>query len=130
MKPRGFLFALAMLPLHAAAQDLSTAANKLCETSTRAMLGALETADFDAAVAKFSPELRDRMGAQALQQAWQALPAKVGALRTVGRFHAGQIGGHPEIFIPLIHERGTVTGDVACAKDGTITEFSLKLPRG
>ncbi len=55
---------------------------------------------------------------------------KVGALKTVGRFHADQISGRPEIFIPLIHQRGTVTGDVACAKDGTIIEFTLTLPRG
>lgn len=127
---RPLLIALCLLPLPATAQDLSTAANKLCEASTRTMLGALETADFTTAVANFSPELGERLGAEAMQQAWQALPEKVGALKTVGRFHAGQIGGRPEIFIPLIHERGTVTGDVACAKDGTIIEFTLKLPRG
>ncbi len=64
------------MPLHATAQDLSTAANKLCEASTRTMLGALETTDFTTAVANVSPELRESLGAEAMQQPWQALPKK------------------------------------------------------
>jgi hypothetical protein len=128
MKSRHAFLALALLspPIHA--QDLSSAANKRCEQSTQTMLAALQTADFNSASENFSPSLRERLTPEKLRSVWESLPVKVGALRAIGRFHAGRMGGHPEVYIPLIFERATVTGDVACANDGTITDFKLTPP--
>ena len=112
----------------ALAQDLSTAANRRCEQRSSELVAALQAADFDAAVRTFSPALQISLAAEALRKRWNAIPANVGALRAVGRLHGGAVGGRPMVFVPLIHERATVTAEIACVADGSIDAFRLREP--
>lgn len=112
----------------ASAQDLSSAANRRCEQRSAELVDALQAGDFDAATLNFSPALKASLGTELLRGRWRAMPEHVGALRAVGRLHGGAVGGRPMVFVPLIHERATVTGEIACTADGTIDAFRLREP--
>ena len=124
------LACLALLALvgTASAQDLASAANRRCEQRSSELIAALQASDFDAASRHFSSALKQSLDSGALRERWNALPPHVGALRAVGRLHGGAVGGRSMVFVPLIHERATVTGEIACAADGTIDAFRLREP--
>jgi hypothetical protein len=128
MRPLALLSLLAIVAAEVSAQDLSSAANRRCEQRSSELVAALQTADFDAARRHFSAALKDSLDTTALRERWNALPPRVGALRAVGRLHGGAVGGRSMVFVPLIHERATVTGEIACTADGAIDAFRLREP--
>ena len=97
----------------------------LCETHANDVFSALDEADYAAAVAHFDARLRGRYAADQLKHDYEALPASYGKLLLRGRPHTGDVGGHTLVLTPLIFERGTLTAEVHCAGDGTVSDFKL-----
>jgi len=116
-----FLISIAT-PLQADAQPT---AHALCDTHADALLGALDEARYDAAIADFDTVLRARYSAAKLRQDYEALPASYGKLLGRGRPHTGDIGGHDIVMTPLIFERGTLTVEVRCDAEGAVTDLRL-----
>jgi hypothetical protein len=97
----------------------------LCEAHADALFGALDEAHYDTATTDFDAALRARDPASKLRQDYESLPSKYGKRLGRGRSHVGDVSGHAVVMIPLIFERGTLTAEVHCGPDGSITDFRL-----
>jgi hypothetical protein len=104
---------------------LDPSVHALCEAHTDALFGALDEARYDAATADFDAALRARDSAAKLRRDYESLPSKFGKPLGRGRPHVGDMAGHAVVMVPLIFERGTLTAEVHCGGDGSITDFRL-----
>lgn len=129
MPARLLLALLLAVPAVATAQSAGGSPNRRCEDATSKTIEALQSSRFKDATEGFGAALRARMGEDDLAKAWNGMPEKDGELRTIGRLHAGTVGGHPEVYVPLMFASATWTLRIACASDGTITDLAFKPPR-
>jgi hypothetical protein len=119
------ILVLASVSLHAQA-PANASVHALCDEHANALFGALEEAHYDTATADFDAALRARYPATKLKQDYEALPATYGKLIGRGRPHTGDMSGHAVVMAPLIFERGTLTAEVHCNADGSVTDFRLE----
>jgi hypothetical protein len=97
----------------------------LCDTHADTLLTALDESRYEVAMANFDSALRARYPAEKLRQDYQALPSKYGKMLGRGRPHTGDIAGHAVVMAPLIFERGTLTAEVHCNADGSVSDLRL-----
>jgi hypothetical protein len=97
-----------------------------CAKHADALFSALDEASYDAATSDFDAPLRARYPAAKLKQDYEALPSTYGLPLGRGRPHIGDIGGHAVVMVPMIFERGTLTAEVHCAADGSVSDFRLQ----
>jgi len=118
------ILVLASLPLHAQT-PVDASVHALCEQHASALFGALDDAHYDTATADFDAALRTRYPAAKLQNDYESLPATYGKLIGRGRPHIGDMSGHAVVMAPLIFERGTLTAEVHCGADGSVSDLRL-----
>ena len=118
------ILVLASVPLHAQT-PVDASVHALCEQHANALFGALDDANYDTAITDFDAALRTRYPAAKLRQDYESLPATYGKLVGRGRPHIGDMSGHAVVMAPLIFERGTLTAEVHCAADGSISDLRL-----
>jgi hypothetical protein len=99
--------------------------HEACQTHAEALFDALDGARYDAAIVDFDTALRARYPATKLQQDYESLPSSYGKMLGRGRPHIGDMGGRAVVMAPLIFERGTLTAEVHCDADGTISDLRL-----
>jgi hypothetical protein len=115
---------LACAPLHAQT-PVNASVHALCDEHANALFAALDDAQYDTAIANFDATLRTRYPAAKLRQDYESLPASYGKLLGRGRPHTGDMSGHAVVMAPLIFERGTLTAEVHCGADGSISDLQL-----
>jgi hypothetical protein len=123
-----FLFAAVHAIALAADDDgtsLEASVHARCDAHTQSLFDAIDQADYAGATALFDAPLRERYTAEKLKQDVEAMPATYGKMLGRGRPHTGDMNGHTVVMAPLIFERGTVTAEIHCASDGTVSDFRL-----
>ena len=121
-----FLLA-ASIGFAAAQSPANVSVHALCDAHAGTLFGALDNANYDAATADFDAALRERYPPAKLKQDYEALPATYGKMLGRGRPHTGDVGGHTVVMAPLIFERGTVTAEIHCGADGSVSDLRLQL---
>jgi hypothetical protein len=100
-------------------------ARVLCDQHASALSAALDELHYEDATADFDARLRARYPAAKLRRDYESLPTRYGTLIGRGRPHEGDIDGQGVVMTPLIFERGTVTAEIRCGADGTISDLRL-----
>jgi hypothetical protein len=96
-----------------------------CERHADALLGALDDARYDAAVADFDEALRARYPSDTLKHDFEALPSTYGKMLGRGRPHSAEINDRTVVMTPLIFEHGLLTVEVHCGAEGRISDLKL-----
>jgi len=123
----GMAFVLAGPTGSAAAQSpANVSVHALCDAHAGTLFDALDNASYDAATADFDAALRERYPPAKLKQDYEALPSAYGKMLGRGRPHTGDVGGHTVVMAPLIFERGTVTAEIHCGADGSVSDLRLQ----
>ena len=94
----------------------------LCDRHADALLTALDETHYDAATTDFDDALRTRYPAAKLRLDYESLPTTYGKMLGRGRPHTGDMAGHTVVMTPLIFERGTLSAEVHCDADGTVSD--------
>jgi hypothetical protein len=118
------IFLIASTPL-LAQTPVDASVHALCQEHANALFAALDEAHYDTAIANFDATLRTRYPAAKLRQDYESLPGTYGKLLGRGRPHIGDMSGHAVVMAPLIFERGTLTAEVHCGADGSISDLQL-----
>ncbi|HEV7491195.1 MAG TPA: hypothetical protein VGO25_10340 [Rhodanobacteraceae bacterium] len=121
--PYSMLFLAAVLARAQTPADSSVHA--LCDSHADALLGALDAAHYDIATTDFDDALRARYSAEKLRKDYEGLPSKYGKMLGRGRPHLGDISEHTVVLTPLIFERGTLTAEVRCNAEGSVSDLRL-----
>jgi hypothetical protein len=108
-----------------AAQSPNASAHALCDAHAGTLFDALDSANYDNATADFDAALRERYPPAKLKHDYEALPSTYGKMLGRGRPHTGDVGGRTVVMAPLIFERGTITAEIHCGAEGSVSDLRL-----
>lgn len=101
-----------------------------CAERAVRLLNAIESGQYAAAEADFSPEMRSALPPEALRSLIEEqLASKLGRLQAIGEGATEIVGASRVVGVPLRFERGALTATVSCDAEGTVTGFHLLPPR-
>jgi uncharacterized protein len=89
------------------------------------LLDDLDRGAYEAAAARFSPEMRAAIGPDKLRAVWQSLPAQAGGSLGRGDARVSARNGVEVVVIPLRHEKALLDAQIALDAKGRIVGFFI-----
>lgn len=123
------LLLLAVVPPALAAPPTPVEASPAPATGTgaraREVTALLAKGDLDAVASRFSPQMATALPAEKFRQVWNALPAQLGALKSLGTPVVRTEGGVENAWVPATYERAVVSLRMYFDAEGRLAGFRI-----